>query len=74
MRPGLADQVQGSYTLRGTGKIAASEQKERPGMDDPTSPRFRYGGTCDGKEIHHTTYLRATSPETTLQASKELGH
>ena len=36
-------------------------------MDTEPLPGSAIGGTCDGREIHHTPYLRATSPKTTLQ-------
>jgi hypothetical protein len=32
------------------------------------------GGTCDGKEIHHINYLRASSPKTTLQYPASWSH
>ena len=42
-------------------------EKGEAGGDGPGPlPGSLLGGTCDGKEIHHINYLRASSPKTTL--------
>ena len=50
-------------------------KRERLGGDGPGPlPGSLLGGTCDGKEIHHINYLRATSLETTLQFPASWSH
>ena len=50
--------------------LCMAEQKFSTGSGDQLVwgaeplPGSTLGGTCDGREIHHTTYLSATSPET----------
>jgi len=42
-----------------------NKEKPRKGRLDRGLSRFRFGGTCDGRERHHSSYVASELPETT---------